>query len=294
MIANARMYAVSPSVAAVWRTLLEGIVADTGLSVAWLDHAAPQPLEELWNRNDMAAVFMCGLPFAQAQPQPVLVAAPVPSPVEFGGEARYWSDFVVRADSGHRCVADAFGGRLALTVPGSQSGCVAALTYLQAVVPTGHGMDARGDSWSGGPLFSEIIAPTITPLGALSAVIRGDADIAPIDSYAFALLRAHRPDLTALARIVGRTAPTPIPPLVASREFASEPSCAEAIATLSRTFDTAHLNPAWKPFLDQLLLRRFVKPDPSLYAELRDRHASALHFWRAQPLAAVTHPAFAW
>jgi ABC-type phosphate/phosphonate transport system substrate-binding protein len=154
MIANARMYAVSPAVATVWRTLLEGIGADTGLTVAWLDHAAPQPLEELWNRNDMAAVFMCGLPFAQARPQPVLVAAPVPSPVEFGGEARYWSDFVVRADSGHRCVADAFGGRLALTVPGSQSGCVAALTYLQAVAPTGHGMAARGASWSGGPLFA--------------------------------------------------------------------------------------------------------------------------------------------
>jgi ABC-type phosphate/phosphonate transport system substrate-binding protein len=294
------MYAVSPAAAGLWRSLLMGIAVEAGLPIAWLEHAAPRPLEVVWRRDDMAAVFMCGLPFAEADPQPTLVAAPVPSPAEFGGEAHYWSEFVVRSDSTHRSVADAFGGRLALTVPGSQSGCVAALTYFQAVAPIGYDMHSGGRSraagrvWTGGPLFAEIIAPTITPLGALSAVIEGHADIAPIDAYAFALLRAHRPELTARVRVVGRTEPTPIPPLVASREFASEPSSAETIATLSRALETAHLNPAWKPFLDQLLLQRFINPDPKAYSILSDRHASAKLFWRARPLAAVTHSAFAW
>jgi hypothetical protein len=294
------MYAVSPAAAGLWRSLLMGIAVEAGLPIAWLEHAAPRPLEELWRRDDMAAVFMCGLPFAEADPQPTLVAAPVPSPAQFGGDADYWSEFVVRSDSTHRSVADAFGGRLALTVPGSQSGCAAALCYFQSIALTGQEWDTNGGNgavggwWTGGPLFAEIIAPTITPLGALSAVIEGHADIAPIDSYAFALLRAHRPELTALVRAVGRTEPTPIPPLVASREFASEPSSAETIATLSRALETAHLNAAWKPFLDQLLLQRFIKPDPKAYAMLSDRHASARLFWRARPLAAVTHSAFAW
>ena len=89
-------------------------------------------MEALWRRTDMGAVFMCGLPFSRAEPRPVLVAAPVPSPPEFEGQARYWSDFVVRADSDFHTVEDTFGKRIAFTVPDSQSGCVAALTYFMS------------------------------------------------------------------------------------------------------------------------------------------------------------------
>ncbi|MEA3149764.1 MAG: hypothetical protein QOD56_703, partial [Gammaproteobacteria bacterium] len=179
MIANARMYSVSPAVADLWRRLLTAITGISGLPIAVIDHPAPAPLEDLWSRSDQAAVFMCGLPFSRAQPQPVLMAAPVPSPVEYAGEARYWSELVVRQDSIYESVADTYGGRIAFTVPGSQSGCVAALSFFQTA-------DREP------PLFHEIIAPTITPLGALSAVIRGEADVAPIDSYAFALLKRYR------------------------------------------------------------------------------------------------------
>jgi ABC-type phosphate/phosphonate transport system substrate-binding protein len=181
MIANARMYSVSPEVGELWRALLSLITAKAGLSVTLIDHAEPAPLDELWSRTDQGAVFMCGLPFARAEPQPTLIAAPVPSPAEFEGEARYWSDLVVREDSDFRAVSDTYGGRIAFTVPGSQSGCVAALSYF---------MSAEHEL----PLFREIIAPTVTPLGALSAVIRGAADIAPIDAYAFRLLARYRPD----------------------------------------------------------------------------------------------------
>jgi len=159
MIANARMYAVSPEAAGRWRALLTAIVAASGISVDVIEHPAPAPLEDLWRRTDQGAVFMCGLPFSRSVPQPVLMAAPVPSPAEYGGEPRYWSELVVRRDSGYRSVSDTFGGRLALTVPGSQSGCVAALSFF---------MSAEREP----PLFAEVIAPTVTPLGALSAVVR--------------------------------------------------------------------------------------------------------------------------
>ena len=280
MIANARMYAVSPDVGRLWRALFASIGATTGPSLAWVEHAAPAPLEQLWRRADMGAVFMCGLPYARAEPKPVLIAAPVPSPAAYRGEARYWSEFVVRHDSAFDSVADTFGRRIAFTVPDSQSGCAAALEYFQALEP-----DSRKT-----PLFAELIAPTVTPLGALEAVIRGAADIAPIDSYAFSLFCAHRPDLTAQVRIVGRTAPTPIPPLVAS---------AAAIGTvdvevLSTAFLPAHADPASKALLAPLELQRFVRPEPASYAILGERFLAAIDFWRARSFAAVTHSAFAW
>src|SRR6266852_3649606 len=123
------MYSVSPQAGTVWRELLLAIAAQAGVPVAVVDHPAPVPLEDLWSRTDQAAVFMCGLPYSRKVPQPVLIAAPVPSPAEFQGAPHYWSDFVVRKDSAFHRVQDAVGKRIAFTVPGSQSGCVAALSY---------------------------------------------------------------------------------------------------------------------------------------------------------------------
>src|SRR6201988_3453901 len=99
MIANARMYSVTPPVAALWRSLLAAILADTGAAIEIVDHAPPAPIAELWARPDKAAVFMCGLPQSRALPRPALVAAPVPSLSAYRHRAVYWTDMVVRADS---------------------------------------------------------------------------------------------------------------------------------------------------------------------------------------------------
>ncbi len=88
-------------------------------------------------------------------------------------------------------------------MPDSQSGCLAALHYL---------MRRAGEF----PRYGEVIAPQVTPLGAVSAVVEGAADVAPIDSYAYCLLQKYRRDLTSQLRVIARTPRTPIPPLVAA------------------------------------------------------------------------------
>jgi ABC-type phosphate/phosphonate transport system substrate-binding protein len=287
MIANARMYSVSVEAAAVWRELLSGIIAQAGVPATVIDHPPPAPLEDLWLRTDQAAVFMCGLPYSRAEPRPVVIAAPLPSPAEFHGAPHYWSDFVVRKDSAFRTVQDAFGQRIAFTVPGSQSGCAAALTYLMAAHREMRA-DAEAQADRRAPLFSEIIAPTITPMGALTAVVDGTADIAPIDSYALRLLRKYRPDLASAVRVVGQTVPTPIPPLVASATAASE----KERAALQSAFLEAHQSASLKPLMDELLLLGFARPDSNAYAVLRERFDAATAYWSSHRLAAHTHPAF--
>ncbi len=282
MIANARMYSVSPGVAALWGRLLAAIIEKAGVRVSLIDHPEPKPMKALWRRTDMGAVFMCGLPFSRAKPQPVLVAAPVPSPPEFEGQARYWSDFVVRADSDFHTVADTLGKRIAFTVPDSQSGCVAALTYF---MPTnGFTPAARVAARNGrAPPYREIMAPTVTPLGALTAVVHGAADVAPLDSYALRLLQKYRPELTSQVRIVGRTSPTPIPPLVASDMD---------IDALRSAFLEAHQDASVRSLLDRLLLQRFTVPDPASYAVLRDRFEAATRYWSIHRFATTIPPAF--
>ena len=79
LLASARMYSVTPEVAAIWRRLFERLAERAGIALEVLDWPAPLPLAGLWAKPDKAAVFMCGLPFSLESPQPKLVAAPVPA-----------------------------------------------------------------------------------------------------------------------------------------------------------------------------------------------------------------------
>jgi ABC-type phosphate/phosphonate transport system substrate-binding protein len=271
MIANARMYSVSPEAAGLWRTLLCAVIEHAGLDIQLLEHTEPNPIDELWQRPDLGAVFMCGLPFSLSQPRPKLIAAPVPSPPAFRGLPQYWSEMVVRKDSAFETIEDTFGGRIALTVPGSQSGCLAALYYLMTPA-------------SKFPLYREVIAPQITPLGAMSAVIEGAAEVAPIDSYAYCLLQKYRWDLTSQVRSVARTPRTPIPPLVASRD---------GLESLQAAFLGVHRIAALAPLMAGLMLERFVRADPDSYDALQSNFEAATGYWHEHRLAAVVDPAFA-
>lgn len=283
MIANARMYSVSPVAADAWRTLLRAVIEEAGVEATLLEHPEPKPMHELWQRPDMAAVFMCGLPFSRAEPRPLIVAAPVPEPADYRGLPQYWSDLVVRADSRFSRIEETFGGRLALTAPDSQSGCWAALEHLM---------------WFANalPLYQSVIAPQITPLGAVQAVIDGSADVAPIDSYAHCLLRRFRPELTAQLRTIGRTSPTPMPLLVASaRRAESSPRTewAPGPGALTEAFLSAHRSAAAAPAMAELKLKCFVRAVPESYDALRLNFTAAKRYWGEHRLAAAVHPAFA-
>jgi ABC-type phosphate/phosphonate transport system substrate-binding protein len=278
MIANARMYAVGAQAGELWRALLSTVTAQAGLNVEVIEHAPPARLDDLWRRTDMAAVFMCGLPYSRADPKPTLIAAPVPAPAEFAGRAEYWSELVVRSDSPFGDLESTFGGKICLTAPNSQSGYAAALQYLMAF-----DVARNGNAGARSPLYREIAAPAVTPLGAVTAVVDGTADVAPIDSYAYRLLQKYRADLTSKLRTVARTARTPIPPLVASIEGATG---------LRAAFTAAHRDPALKVLFAGLELSHFVTPDPRDYDALRVRFESATAYWREHPLAEIVHPAF--
>ncbi len=115
-------------------------------------------------------------------------------------------------------------------------------------------------------------------------MISGVADIAPLDAYAFRLLRKFRPDLTSQVRIVGQTERTPIPPLVAS---------VQGLEALQSAFLGAHRDATLRNLMEQLLLHRFAQPAPDSYDGLRSGFEAAQAYWRSHRLAEVTHPAFA-
>jgi ABC-type phosphate/phosphonate transport system substrate-binding protein len=259
MIANARMYSVAPAATAAWKGLLHWVIRVAGLDWEVIEHAAPAPIAELWARSDLGCVFMCGLPFAQARPQPRLIAAPVPSLARYGNQPIYFTDLIVRADAPFLRLEDTFGRRLAYTSESSQSGYNAVRTHLLAYRSPGRPT-----------LYSATVGPLGTPRRVLEAIVAGEADVGPLDSYAHDLLRRHEPALANRVRTIATTRATPIPVLIAapSSEESMVERVREALLAVSETPELAATCCA-------LLLNGFAAPSAREYDVLLENVLAA-------------------
>lgn len=259
MIASARMYAWSPSLAAAWHRLLEWVArrAQTPLDV--MDQSDPTPLDELWQRKDLGCAFMCGYPWALAPVKPHLLAAPVPSPPRYGGRPVYFTDFIVRADGPHRTLADTFGGRIAYSTEHSHSGYNAPRFHLLA-----HRTAERPT------LYREVLGPFVRQRPCLDAVVDGRADVAAVDGYGLELLARHAPDVAGRVRVVESTIAAPSAPLVASPLIDTATRERITVALVD-----AEKAPEIRPTLEDLLLTRFVRVDPGMFEVFLDRQRAA-------------------
>lgn len=254
-VVNARMYSVNAEAAAAWRTLLQWVVDRARVDAQVIDYPPPQPLPALWARDDLAGVLMCGHPFSRATPQPVLLGAPVPSPEAYRDRAEYWTCVVARAGSGIRSLHDALGRRMAYTTPDSQSGYLALRVLVAGVEHP----------------FSTMVGPLVTPRRVVDAVLAGEADAGPVDSYALDLMRLHEPALVAPLQVIATTPPAPIPPLVGSPGLPA----GEAAKLRAALLEVGNA-PALAKARAALLLRRFDAIDASAYAVLREPAGAAL------------------
>jgi len=251
-VANARMYSVTPAVKQAWHELFAWVLQRARLDWTVIDHDAPAPLSALWERGDLGLAMMCGLPFSRREPRPTIVAAPVPSPRRYGGEAVYMTDIVVRADAPLRCVDDLRGSVVGYTLPDSLSGGVAPQRFL-------HGIEFRKE-----------VNGLVTPRAVIDALVEGRIDAGPLDSWWHDLLCENDPQLASRVRTIASTPPLPIPPLVATSPLA-EGELQRLRAALS---DVAG-EPSLANVRSKLLLRGFSFPDPAQYAHLAQYAHSA-------------------
>lgn len=260
-VMNARMYAVTPAVEAAWRALLERVTEEAGVSFGYLPYPAPQPLEKLWSRVDLGAVFMCGYPMTLGMASVVPLAAPIPRAPWAQGRAVYRSDLIVRQEAPYRTLQDTFGGRAGWTVEHSHSGFNALrhhlLGYRSAQQPR---------------LFAEVVGQLVTARNVLDAVREGRIDVGPLDAYWHLLIAQHAPELTAGIRIIESTALAPIPAFVAA---AATPP--EVIARLRAAFGAAARREWFAPLAQVLSLEGFAPVTLESYAPLYawDREARA-------------------
>ena len=257
LVANARMSSVAPGAAAAWKRLFAWLADAAQRRLDLVDHLAPAPLEALWARDDLAAVFMCGWPFAREGAQRPIVAAPIPA--SSPGAPLYRSHFMVRADSGFATLEDTFGHRLAYTIETSHSGYNA---------PRHHLLSYRS---AGRPaLYGATVGPLITPRRVVETLLAGEADVGPLDSYAYDLLCRHDPALMAGVRVLDSTAWVPMPLLVGS--LGGDMGVARELGLV---LQAAADDPTAAPILAELALTGFARPDASDYRITLDWDADA-------------------
>ena len=252
MISNARMYAVTPEVEAAWRALLARIASEAQVSLEYVPYPAPQPLEALWARTDLGAVFMCGFPIALALAPVVPLAAPIPRTRWAHGSALYRTDLIVREGAPYTRLEDTFGGRAGWTVAHSHSGYNAFRHHL-----------LRYRTPARRALYGEMTGNLITARRVLDAVREGRLDVGPLDAFWHLLIRRHAPQLTQGVRVLDSTGLAPIPAFVAA---AGAP--AASTARLQAAFTAASTRPWFAELAEPLLLEGFAAVDAASYTPL--------------------------
>ncbi len=252
LIANARMYAVTPAVETCWRELLGHVADDAGVALDYVPYPAPQPLEALWTRPDMGAVFMCGFPIALGVAAVAPLASPIPRAAWAQHRAVYRTDLIVRQEAPFATLAETFGRRAGWTVAHSHSGFNAWRHHLLAFRTP-----ARPN------LYGEMAGNLITARSVLDSVREGRIDIGPLDAYWHMLLARHAPALTSGIRVLESTAVAPMPAFVAA---AGTP--AEVVRRLRDAFSAAATRPWFATLSDELLLEGFAAVSAETFAPL--------------------------
>lgn len=252
LVANARMYSVTPAAAEAWRAVIGWAAREAGVALEFVEHGPPRLLSDLWARDDLGVVQMCGLPASLRKPAPTILAAPQPSLPRYQGKAIYMSDLAVRAGSPWHRIEDSFGGVAGYTLKDSQSGYFAFRSFLLTKHP-----DAK---------YRQIVGGLLNPRGVINALVAGKIDVGPLDGYVFDLLRAGDPKFASQVRSIAVTDPTPMPPLVATASL--KPG---EVEKLRRAFLRVHEERSLDASRKAILVERFVVPELSVYDETKRR-----------------------
>ena len=254
MLANARMYSVTPTSKAAWSRLFEWVIARAGVDVRLVDHDPPKLLSDLWERSDLGAVMMCGLPLSRRTVQPVILAQPLPSLPRYAGRAVYCTDIVVGANSPFATLQDTFGHRAGYTLKDSQSGYYAFHHHLMTTYAS-----VREP-------YASITGGLMNPRGVIKAIAENRIDVGPLDGYVHDLIRHTEPEYAAQVRIIATTDPTPMPAIIATA-----PMAPPEVTRMRDAFKAAIATADLAAEREALLLADFLVPDATVYQVQRDR-----------------------
>lgn len=210
---------------------------------------------------DMA--FVCSGSYVEGERDGYMTLLAVP---EINGQTVYYALLIVPATSPAQTLDDLRGRRFAFTDPLSNSGHL----YVQ------YRLRQMGETEES--FFAETIF-TYSHDNSIHAVADGLVDGATVDSLVFEALVREEPDLRSRVRVIERSPPFGIPPVVVHPDL--DPTLRQALQTALLTM---HETPEGQEALAVLGVDRFVLPDPAQYASVREM-AAQVRGWEEERAA---------
>lgn len=217
-------------------------------------------INKLLGRGEIDLAFICSGPYAAGNKlyNLELLAAP-----EVQGRHFYYSYLIVNAQSPYRSLADLRGRVFAFTDPESNTGKIVPTFWLAL-------LGQRPETF-----FAQVIY-THGHDNSIMAVARGLVDGAAVDGLIWDFYHRIDPSFTAKTRIIKRSEPFGIPPVVASHYLPLQLKQA-----IRQVLLTMHQDPQGRKILSGLLIDRFVPAQDQWYDSVR-RMLSKLESQRGQ------------
>jgi phosphonate transport system substrate-binding protein len=231
-----------------YRQLIEYIGKKMGRPVDLVQRKTYEEINQLLGRGEIDLAFICSGPYAGGKEQFgfELLAAP-----QVQGSHFYRSYLIVNRNQPYQKIEDLRGRVFAFTDPESNTGRLAPTYWLKQL-----GEDPEG-------FFAKVIY-TYSHDNSILAVGRGLVDGAAVDSLIWEYFRNVTPELTQLTRIIRKSEPFAIPPVVASGSFPEEKRRQAREVLLSM-----HLDTEGKRILDGLMIDRFVAPPADWFESVK-------------------------
>ena len=230
---------VSPQETFVYyRELLDFLRGKTGRTAELIQRKTYGEINELLGRGRIDIAFICSGPFAKGREMHGFEPLAVP----ITGDSPFYRSYLIVKDEAFQSLADLKGRTFAFTDPESNTG---------KLVPT-FWLAQMGESPE---RYFEKIIYTYSHDNSILAVSKGLVDGAAVDSLIWEYYHTAKSALTASTRVIKRSEPYPIPPIVASRSFPEE-----GRRQVSEALLKMHEDPEGRRILDRLAIERFILP----------------------------------
>ncbi len=233
---------------ASYQDLMNWISKKTGMEVVFVQRKKYEEVNALLKDDQLELAFVCTGAYIEGHDDfgMEILVAPVTQ-----GRTVYYSYTIVPADSPVKSFDELKGKTFAFTDPMSNTGKLAPTYRLAQMKQTPES-------------FFKSTSYTYSHDKSIESVARNLVDGAAVDSLVWDYLDRKNPEFTSRTRIISKSDPYGIPPVVVAR--ATSP---ELKKTLRDLFLHAHEDPEGKTILSRIMIEKFALVDDRSYDSVR-------------------------
>jgi phosphonate transport system substrate-binding protein len=231
-----------------YRQLLDYIGQKMGREIQFIQRKTYGEINQLLARGQIDLAFICSGPYVVGKEKYgfQLVATP-----EVQNSHFYHSYLIINKTSEFRTLEDLRGRVFAFTDPDSNSGKLVPTYWLWQMGETAE-------------TFFEKTIYTYSHDNAILAVARGMVDGAAVDGLIWEYYNNKNPIFTSKTRIIRKSEPYGIPPMVAANSISSE-----LLTKIRILLFSMHQDPQGKAILKELMIDKFIVPKDKWYDSIR-------------------------